>query len=96
MIRSFNIPDDMANKLIIIAENKGLTVSSVVKLACRQYIDIDVQKTCEELADEIIKEQRKNGKIGVIFEEKIKRTLKQLDISRKIFNKFLKEYEGER
>lgn len=39
MIRSVNIPDKLYERLLAVAEKKGVTVSSVIKMACKEYCD---------------------------------------------------------
>jgi predicted DNA-binding protein len=44
MVRSVNIPDALYERLKKIAEEKGITVSAVIKMACKEYADNDGKK----------------------------------------------------
>ena len=44
MIRSLNIPDAMLERLKVLAEKKGVTVSAVIKMAIMEYLEREEKK----------------------------------------------------
>lgn len=39
LIRSLNIPDNLYARLQKVAEEKGITVAALIKLACSEYLE---------------------------------------------------------
>ncbi len=44
MKRSIDIPDALYEKLKLMADKKGLTVASLIKLACSEYLENENKK----------------------------------------------------
>lgn len=42
--RTIVLPDDMYSKLKSLAEEKGLSVAAIIKIACSEYIEKEAKK----------------------------------------------------
>lgn len=44
MIRSVSFPDEFYERLKMLADKKGISVASIIKMACKEYLDKEDEK----------------------------------------------------